>query len=303
VLLIDSSCDRPGAGATMIRLAARLRAGGVAPLVAACFLADARPTFAEALEGCVRRGATEVVLAPFTLGANSFVREELPRLCDAARAAYAHVTVRAARPLEDHPTVSQMVLQRAVEADYIASHPLVATAPGAAGPEQWRPMYRQFSEREGGERKHADDMWLPLYASHQTALLLADPNEDRATSDSSIGLVAERIRRLRRYALVRVCSMAYAEPRVGPALDDLLRRGIRHAIIVPCTLRSADPLLAALVSGVAHAREQHADLTVILAEHLAYDRRLVDAIGDRVSEALGLSLPPEAPQVRLGASE
>src|SRR5690349_9572208 len=80
VLLVGHGSLRSGSGAAMIRLAARVRAAGVAPIAGAGFLNYSRPSFAEALARCAARGADEVVVQPYFLVPGKFVRVDLPRL-------------------------------------------------------------------------------------------------------------------------------------------------------------------------------------------------------------------------------
>ena len=79
VLLIGHGSLRPGSGAAMIRLAARAREAGVAPIVEAGFLNYSRPRFAQALARCIAQGATEVVVQPYFLIPGKFVQIDLPR--------------------------------------------------------------------------------------------------------------------------------------------------------------------------------------------------------------------------------
>lgn len=298
VILIDSESRRPGDGATAIRLAARLRARGTAPLTTVCFLHDARPTFAESLEWCASRGATELVLAPYVLEDRPLVHGDLLRLREAAGVSYPGLAVHIARPLDDHPVVAQVLLQRAAEADYIAAHPFLAEHAGAREDvgEHWRPLYVRYPEpgAAAASGPAADAPWRPMYASEQTALLIAAPYQRHyprhAAAGRSAYSVAERIRRQRRYTAVRVCLVGQGEPSIGASLDDLAGRGIRHTIAVPYTLQRSDPLIDRLAWEVTAAQAGHPERTLLLAEHLTYDRRLVDALADRVGEALR-SLP------------
>lgn len=116
VVLIGHGSLRPGAGAAMIRLAARVRATGVAPIVEAGFLNYSRPTFAQALARCVAHGATEVVIQPYFLIAGVFANDDLPRLAAAWEAAHPGIRLRLAAPLGDHPALAGLVLKRAAEA-------------------------------------------------------------------------------------------------------------------------------------------------------------------------------------------
>jgi sirohydrochlorin cobaltochelatase len=289
LLLIELDAPRPGAGATLIRLAAKARALGVAPVAAACFLHDARPTFAEAFEACVSHGASEVTLVPYALTVSGEAAAELERLQRAAGYLYPQVTARLAAPLGDHPAVAQVVMQRAAEADYVAAHPFLAEHAGArpdVGP-LLRPLYLPYPGLPPAEtRPAASQQWRPLYAAHPTALLLAVAGPHTAVVSRPLYALAEQIRRRRRYAAVRVCCVAEGRPGLDTTLDELAARAINHVLAVPCALHGGDPVIAALNAGAAGQRERRPSLTMLVAEFLGYDRRLVEALADRMDAAL-----------------
>lgn len=112
-ILIGHGSLRANSGAAMIRLAARARAAGVAPLVASAFLNYHRPTLPEALARCVARGATEVVLLPYFLASGWFVHTALPKQLEEALVAYPGLRARIAAPLGDHPALAALVRKRA----------------------------------------------------------------------------------------------------------------------------------------------------------------------------------------------
>ncbi len=154
VLIVGHGSLRPAAGAAMIRLAERVQAAGVAPIVTAGFLNYSRPTFAEALVRCIEGGAAEVIVQPYFLVPGKFVREELARLLEAGRLAHPGLLLRMAQPFGDHPALARLVLKRALEADYLAANPHILCA-GVP-----RPL-------DDGAR------WRPLHTLHRTGLLIS----------------------------------------------------------------------------------------------------------------------------------
>lgn len=77
------------------RLAARLRdrAGGRFAAVAHGFLELASPTFEEAVEDCVARSATRIVVLPYFLAAGHHVVKDLPERVEAERRAHPAVAI------------------------------------------------------------------------------------------------------------------------------------------------------------------------------------------------------------------
>ncbi|NTU82756.1 MAG: hypothetical protein HGA45_25875 [Chloroflexales bacterium] len=88
LLVVGHGSLSSGSGAATIRLAARLRESGVAPLVAAGFLNYSRPTLAEAAARLARRGAETATVLPYLLVPGYFTRAALPRALAMLRAAH-----------------------------------------------------------------------------------------------------------------------------------------------------------------------------------------------------------------------
>jgi sirohydrochlorin cobaltochelatase len=265
VMLVGHGSLRPGAGAAMMRLAQRAHALGIAPFVTAGFLNYSRPTFAEALEHCIAGGAGEVIVQPYFLVPGKFVRDDLERLVDVGRAAHPDVSIHMAQPFGDHPALARLLLKRALEAEYMATH-LQIKQPG-----------RLLEDRAS---------WRPLHTLHRTGLLIMAHGSPDPRSNAPIYGVARRVRASGRYAAVTVCFMDLNKPSIPAALDEMAARGIRHMIAAPYFLQLGNHVMDDLPTIVAEARARHPDCTILLAEHLAYDRLLIAAIADRIAEAV-----------------
>jgi sirohydrochlorin ferrochelatase len=250
ILLVGHGSLRPGAGAAMIRLAARIRAAGIAPIAGAGFLNYSRPSFAEALARCVAYGADEVVVQPYFLVPGKFVRVDLPRLMAAGRAAYPDLALRLAEPFGDHPALAELALKRAAQAG---------------------PPLRSWTE------------WRP----GQEGLLLMAHGSPDASANQPIEALAELIRAGGKYAHVLVGFLGLNQPSIPAAIDDLAARGVRQLTAVPYFLQLGGHVAEDLPSLIAAARAGHPALAIGLAEHLGYDQLLVEVIADRVASAAG----------------
>ncbi len=246
ILLVGHGSLRTGSGAAMIRLAARARAAGVAPIAGAGFLNYSRPTFAEALARCVAQGAAEVVVQPYFLVPGKFVRVDLPRVLKTSQAAHPTVVLRLAEPFGDHPALAELALKRAAEAD--------------------DSTIKRLTERTG-------------------LLLMAHGSPD-PRSNQPIEAVAERVRAAGSYAHVTVCFMELNQPSVADAIDALAAQGVRRLIAVPYFLQLGGHVVEDLPAIVAEARARHPATPIALAGHLAYDPLLLSVIADRVAEAI-----------------
>jgi sirohydrochlorin cobaltochelatase len=277
VVLVGHGSVRAGSGAAMFRLAERARAAGMAPIVAAGFLNYRRPTFAEVLAGCVADGATEVIVQPYFLVNGKYVRDDVARLIEAGRQAHPGVLLQSAAPFGDHPALARLVLQRALEADYLAANPHITTL---------------------GTPRPLDDGagWRPLHTRQRTGLLIMAHGSPDPHANASIQQVARRARAAGRYAATTICFLDLNKPSIPAAIDRMFERGITHVIAVPYFLHLGSHVAEDLPALIETARAHHPARTILLAEHLGYDRLLLAVIADRVAEvAAPLRRPPAVP--------
>ncbi len=113
IVLIGHGSLRGASGAAMIRVAARLRERGVAPIAEASFLNFSRPTLAEAVERCVAQGAAAITIQPYFLVAGKYVQHDLPRQLAEQRARHPQAAFRSAGVFGDHPALAELALARA----------------------------------------------------------------------------------------------------------------------------------------------------------------------------------------------
>ncbi|GIV97847.1 MAG: hypothetical protein KatS3mg057_2504 [Herpetosiphonaceae bacterium] len=121
IVLLGHGSLRAGSGAAMIRLAARAREAGLAPIVEAGFLNYSRPSFADALARCVAKGAEQVIVQPYFLVPGKFVRIDIQRLVNISQATQPGLRLLLAPPFGDHPALAQLVLKRAAEVEGAAA--------------------------------------------------------------------------------------------------------------------------------------------------------------------------------------
>jgi sirohydrochlorin cobaltochelatase len=125
---------RPGSGAAMIRLAARLRELGAAPLTAAGFINYSRPTLGEAMSRLTARGATAVTVLPYFLVPGYFTRVALARALEELRATYPRCAIAQGEPLGEHPALAALVRRRAEEAGAGPGSAVLLAAHGSPDP-------------------------------------------------------------------------------------------------------------------------------------------------------------------------
>lgn len=274
VVIVGHGSLRRGSGAAMIRLAARLRSAGTAPIVQPAFLNYSRPSVSEAVARCVARGARELTVVPYFLVSGWFVKQTLPQLLNVCRAQHPGLVINQTEPLCEHPALARLVLQRALEADYLYAFPQIQ---------------QDLHNRSLVRNEH----WQPLYRAHRTGLLLIAHGSPDADNNRPIYGVAEQVRASGRYAAVTVCFMDINRPRIDEAVRDFAENGIRHAIAVPYFLQLGNHVAEDLPRLVQSAAEHNPAMVLLLAEHLGYDRLLIAPLAERVLGAPPAPNPPE----------
>ncbi|MCS7025219.1 MAG: CbiX/SirB N-terminal domain-containing protein [Bryobacteraceae bacterium] len=91
------------------------RMGGFS-LVETAFLELARPDLAEAVDSVARAGAKRVVVVPFFLTLGIHLQRDLPRMVLECQQKYPTLKIDVTDPLEGHPALRQIVLERAQKA-------------------------------------------------------------------------------------------------------------------------------------------------------------------------------------------
>lgn len=90
-------------------------AGNLHPCEAA-FLEGGRPGLADAVASVAARGASEVVVIPYFLTLGLHLQRDLPELVRAVESRVPGVLIRVTPPLDGHPALSAILVERAHEA-------------------------------------------------------------------------------------------------------------------------------------------------------------------------------------------
>jgi sirohydrochlorin ferrochelatase len=91
------------------------RQGGY-DLVEAAFLELAAPDLPEAVEKLIQRGATRIVVVPYFLTLGIHLQRDLPRIVDELRRIHTDVEFHVTEPLDGHPALVEILLERAAQA-------------------------------------------------------------------------------------------------------------------------------------------------------------------------------------------
>lgn len=97
-----------------------IRGRKIYPIVEVAFLDVNRPTIPESIDGCVRRGATEIIAVPYFLHAGRHVYVDLPDLLEEASQRHRTVSIRMSDYLGREPILARLLVERAASATIFA---------------------------------------------------------------------------------------------------------------------------------------------------------------------------------------
>lgn len=95
---------------------ARVAAATTFDVVETAFLDCAPPDLGVAVGSLVRRGVDRIVIVPFFLMLGAHLQRDLPGIVDRLRNIHPGVSIDVTAPLEGHPSLIDIVIERAVEA-------------------------------------------------------------------------------------------------------------------------------------------------------------------------------------------
>jgi sirohydrochlorin ferrochelatase len=117
IVLIDHGSRETAANAVVEAVANALRARLPGRIVEIAHLELAPPDLATAVEGCVAKGAREIVVQPFFLAPGRHSARDIPELAQAAAARHPGVSIHVGVPLGSHPALVEAVLGRISEGE------------------------------------------------------------------------------------------------------------------------------------------------------------------------------------------
>jgi sirohydrochlorin ferrochelatase len=79
------------------------------PIVEAGFLELAEPSIPDALDRCVRQGATDICVVPYFLSAGRHVHEDIPAEVDKARAMHANIPMTILTHIGGSPQMKDLI--------------------------------------------------------------------------------------------------------------------------------------------------------------------------------------------------
>ena len=266
VVLVGHGSLKKASGAAMIRHAAEVRKR-VAPIATAGFLNFSRPTFAEAVERCLKKGATSILVQPYFLipvalpkytetdyrkhhlitcvlhsviysesvsdqmipATGYYVDVALAKLIEEEQAKRPHVTFGKAEPFSDHPALAKLVMKRLDEV----------------------------------ETSSVDIQNVVAREVTDTAVVLMAHGTPRPKANIFIERVAERVRRARDYKRVTVAYMECNAPTIADAVDEAVEAGAKRVLATPYFLQLGAHVQEDLPEAVEAAKARHPDIIAV----------------------------------------
>ena len=125
---------------------------------------------------------------------------------------------------------------------------------------------------------------LADYPLDETGLLVMAHGTPKTGVIEPIELLAESLRKT--FSEVAIGYMENNKPTIPDAADDLVARGVRRIIALPYFLHLGGHVTEDLPATVTFLRQQHSEMTYLLAEYLGFDYRLADVVKSRLAECL-----------------
>jgi len=95
--------------------ARRIEDNGEFALVATCFLEGGKPDLPTAVESLLTAGASKILVVPYFLTVGLHLKRDLPELIASVRAQHPDLQISVTPPLDGHPQLGQILLERARE--------------------------------------------------------------------------------------------------------------------------------------------------------------------------------------------
>jgi sirohydrochlorin ferrochelatase len=86
------------------------------PIIETAFLEAAKPDLPAAVHGLVEQGFRRIVTIPYFLTLGIHLRRDLPAIVEGLTRMYDGLTLSVTEPLDGHPALTQIVLERAKKA-------------------------------------------------------------------------------------------------------------------------------------------------------------------------------------------
>jgi sirohydrochlorin cobaltochelatase len=296
ILLFSHGSVLCGAGENLKLLARHMQEHGDAGIVEVGYLNYSEPLFEQAFETCVRRGATEIVVAPYFLVAGKFVKADLPPQIEKMRARYPQIRVLVAQAMRFHSALAQAISNCANRALPPAQwRDILDTAPQFCRKDPQCPLFdsaRCPASSNGIEKPESasrealtPDAFCLSPGSHRSSLLVMVHGSPRPESNCDMFAVVDVLRARNEFATVEVGFMECNEPTIPQAIARCVGQGAQRVVAVPYFLHTGNHVADDLPTLLEEAQAQYPEVEFLMGDYLGHDAAIADVLRDRVLEA------------------
>jgi len=115
IVIFGHGSSVPSANAAVARVALEAAQAGGFALCETAFL-EVAPTLRDAVSKLAGQGATEILVIPYFLTLRIHLQRDLPRIVEELSHEFGGMPVRVTPPLDGHPALSRIIIDRAHEA-------------------------------------------------------------------------------------------------------------------------------------------------------------------------------------------
>ncbi|NGM83139.1 sirohydrochlorin chelatase [Paenibacillus sp. 7124] len=253
ILLVGHGSRDPEGNEELLQFADTVRLAAPQYKIETCFLEFVQPDIARGIANCVEQGASRVVVIPVMLFAAGHAKIHIPFEIDRAKKLYPAVEFVYGRPIGVHQKVMEILTSRMASAGFKTGSPVLPIEHGLREPE--------------------------------TAVLLIG----RGSSDGDANGDFFKMTRLLWEQLpvkwVENCFIGVTEPTFEDGLERVLRLGAKKIFVLPYFLFTGI-LIKRIEEMTAKFAAQHPGIDVELAGYFGFHPKLVEALLDRVVEAV-----------------
>lgn len=295
ILLFSHGSLLCGAGETLKRVAAHMKARGDAPIVEPGYLNYSEPLFAEAVASCVAQGATRIVVAPYFLVAGKFVQVDLKPKIAAARANHPQVEFHLADAMKSHPALADAIVDcsRRV-APPTRWRDLINTAPQFCRDNPACPLHgtEKCPATNGGVKPSpgAESLGHSSLVTRHSSLLVMVHGSPRPISNNAMFAVVDEVRSRAVFSDIEVGFMECNEPDISTAIENLVARSAPRVVAVPYFLHAGTHVADDLPGLLEDAQTRHSHVEFLMGDYIGRDLRLADVIRDRALEVLSATV-------------
>ncbi len=280
-----------GSGQALEAHAERLRSLGLAREVRIGYLNYTAPAFADVLSELAGAGARSVIVAPYFLVAGYFVKVELARCLEAARAAHPDLQLRVADPIGYDSRLAEALISSACSAlpapewDRLLAEATSFCRAEAGCPLRDRPecpaargSRANPQPREPSREPIAETGLDP----GEAALLVLVHGSPRPPANADMYRTVERARDLALFKHVEVGFLECNQPTIADAIDLCANRDVRWVLAVPYFLHTGTHVAEDLPGLLREGEARHPGVTFRLGSYLGASERVTDVLADRI---------------------